>query len=186
MRDFEAKADAFYDALKPAIFKEIRLGVDDGERILDIGCGDCKLAEYLAENEHIEITGIDTNETKLPGGGRRQYKKFKGKLHCVKCNAGEMKRFSRESFSAVVSVYSLHEFSDVSLVLDECMRVLRKNGKIMAVDFLCGTLAGRAWDEEYYTRVQLRKMLGKAGFRIAGEKEFSEEGPLMIMGFKNV
>lgn len=183
MRVSEAKADAFYENLKYKIFRQIQIRVNEGERVLDIGCGDCKLAEYLAKKGSIKITGIDKNGAKLPDTKNRRHKKLKGKMHCVKADAASMKRFADRSFSAVVSVYSLHEFSNVRRVLSECRRVLKKNGKIIAVDFLSGTLAARSREEEYYTQEQLKDLLEEAGFEIAEEKKISKEGPLMLTGF---
>jgi ubiquinone/menaquinone biosynthesis C-methylase UbiE len=186
MRVPEVEADAFYENLKYKIFRQIQLRLNEGERVLDIGCGDCKLVEYLAKKEKIKITGIDKNGAKLPDTQNVQYKKFMGKMHCVKANAASMKQFADKSFSAVVSVYSLHEFSNVHRVLSECRRVLKKNGKIIAVDFLSGTLADRSREEEYYTQEQLRDMLEEAGFEIAEEKKISKEGPLMLIGLDDV
>ena len=57
-------------------------------RVLDLGCGRCELADYLALAYEQEVTGVDISDEKFPK--RRTKPRGAGKRKCVKTDAGRL------------------------------------------------------------------------------------------------
>ena len=176
----------FYDELKEKVFKIISKEIENDGRVLDTGCGSCDLIIYLAKQKGVNAVGVDMNNTAFKEALEKVDKKAKRRIKCIKGDAGNLKGFEKESFSSIISLYSLHEFSSPSRVLKECMRVLKKQGKLIVVDFLLGTLAEELWGEKYFTTEKIKEMMDKAGFRILKQRKISKEGPLLTLGMKEL
>ncbi len=184
MRTPETERTNFYDKLQDKIFASIVEKLCENERVLDIGCGDCKLVKYLAKEGNIYIVGLDIDGSKFADSLKELTGEVQTRVKCVEGNAENLKDFIDENFSAVVSVYSLHEFKNPLRALQECMRVLNKKGKIIIVDFIPDTLAERLWSEKYFNLRDTRTLLVNAGFKVIEQKFISQEGPAMTVGYK--
>jgi len=132
------------------------------EAVLDVGCGDCNLVRFLAENIAKQAVGID-----ISSGGVHEKTKSSGdgtyhSADCVKGDAHSMDSFSNERFDAVVAVHAFHELSNPKTALSEIRRVLKPDGTLFIADFAEGETR---WNERYYTPEQVEVMLGERGFR---------------------
>ena len=87
--------------------------VEDGERVLDFGCGDMLVAEEVVKKKKVKIQGIDViniNETDLP------YLQYQG----------DRIPFKDNSFDVTYASYVLHHTPDVEFFVKECLRVSRR------------------------------------------------------------
>ncbi len=129
--------------------------------VLDVGCGDCSLVRFLAQELAREARGIDIKSSTV----RETVDSHEdGRARIVQCepmNAERMDDFPDECFDGVVSVHALHEISDPGAALCEIRRVLKRGGKLLIADFTEGETR---WDENYYTPADVRRMLLEAGF----------------------
>jgi len=144
------------------IQEKIRRTFDEVESVLDVGCGNCDLVRFLAENIAKQAVGIDI---KSDGLHEKVKSAEDGTYHsadCVKGDAHSMDSFSDERFDAVVTVHAFHELSDPKTALSEIRRVLKPNGTLFIADFAEGETR---WHERYYTPEQVEAMLGERGFR---------------------
>ena len=144
------------------IQEKITRTFDEVESVLDVGCGNCDLVRFLAENIAKQAVGIDISS----GEVHEETKSSRGDTYhsadCVKGDAHSMGFFSDEQFDAVVTVHALHELSNPKTVLSEIRRVLKPNGTLFIADFVEGETR---WHEKYYTPEQVEAMLEERGFR---------------------
>ena len=175
---------SFYDNLEERIFEIILGEVKEGENVLEIGCGNCKLITYLVRKRKIEGVGVDIIDFGFKETLKKMDKNLRKRIKCIEEDAGNLKDFKDESFSSIVSKYSLHEFSSPLQILKECFRVLKKGGKIIIVDFLQGTLAERLWNERYFSMEEIREMIERYNFKVLKQRKISAEGPGIVIGIK--
>lgn len=149
----------FYQTCKPRLERRIARALRSARRVVDIGCGNCHLATFLAEEGGREVIGVDIRDGHFP-----EEPDPKGRRQCVKADARRLDFLPTGTADAVVSVWALHELGAPMAVLREAKRVLRPGGEILIVDFPRGSLAQRLWDEGYYTTGQVKDMLRRAGF----------------------
>ena len=99
----------------------------DGEKVLDIGCGDGKIDYLIMQKKNVEIWGVDVllrNKTYIP----------------VKEYDGKRIPFTDDSFDVAVFIDVLHHTEDKIDILTEAKRVTRE--KIIIKDHLLkGVLA---------------------------------------------
>ncbi len=132
------------------------------DRVLDVGCGNCDLVRFLAQQVAKDAVGIDIN-------GHKAYERVSAAsddnprtVRCLQMDAQEMNQWQDGSFDAVVSTHALHEIADPDVALCEIKRVLKKGGRLLIADFTKGETR---WNEDYFTPAQVRTMLNKLGFR---------------------
>ncbi|MBN1444939.1 MAG: methyltransferase domain-containing protein [Candidatus Omnitrophica bacterium] len=175
----------YYGKLKDKIFAGIMKNLSGDERVLDIGCGGCGLVEYLAGSENIYVVGLDIDGEKFKDTARKIPREIKTKIRCVKGDAENLNNFKNGSFSAVTSLYSLHEIAHPLSALKECNRILKERGKIVVVDFLENTIAEKLYSEKYFSPEGIKTLMADAGFTVVSQKLFSTEGPAITTGYKN-
>lgn len=91
----------------------------DCTSLLDLGCGDMILTEFIHHHSDMNVTGIDTIDSNLSRLPLTLYD-------------GDRIPFSDKSFDATMVAYVLHHCSDISAVLDEIKRVT--NRKILVFE----------------------------------------------------
>ena len=153
--------DDFYQRVKPRLYRRVGEELQLADRILDLGCGNCELAEFLSETYDHRVTGVDISSGAFPGRGDEAQKR--STLTCVKADAARLGFVRDGSVDAVVSIWAAHEMEDLEGVLREARRVLRPGGEILVVDFPQGSLAQRLWDESYYSPEEVSDALKGAG-----------------------
>ena len=105
--------------MKPE-FKIISSLIKKGSHVLDIGCGDGILMEYLKDEKKVNIRGIEISKSKV------QNCIAKG-LTVIEGNAEkDLKQFPDNSFDYVVLSQTLQAFLDPENVLNELLRIGKK------------------------------------------------------------
>ena len=98
-------------------FKIISELIDENSHVLDVGCGDGILMEYLVEKKKVNIRGIEISKTKV------QNCIAKG-LTIIEGNAEEdLKQFPDKSFDYVVLSQTLQAFLNPEKVINELLRI---------------------------------------------------------------
>ena len=103
-----------------AEYKIITNLIDENSRILDVGCDDGTLMEYLKQNKNVDIRGIEISKEKV------QICISKG-LTVIEGNAEyDLKQFPNKSFDYVVLGQTLQAFINPEIVIEELLRVGKK------------------------------------------------------------
>ena len=98
-------------------FKIISDLIDENSHVLDFGCGDGILMEYLVKEKKVNIRGIEISKTKV------QNCIAKG-LTIIEGNAEEdLKQFPDKSFDYVVLSQTLQAFLSPEKVINELLRI---------------------------------------------------------------
>ena len=101
-------------------FKVISDLIEDNKKVLDVGCADGTLMQFLKENKNIYVRGLEISKEKV------QECIAKG-LTVIEGNAEkDLKQFPDKSFDYVVLSQTLQAFLSPELVLDELLRVGKK------------------------------------------------------------
>lgn len=94
--------------------------VPDGARVLDLGCGDGALLEYLARNKGVKARGIEMNEANVLACVRRGLSVRQGHLEEGLADYPDL------SFDDVVLAQTLPFLDDPGFILREMLRVGRR------------------------------------------------------------
>jgi methionine biosynthesis protein MetW len=101
-------------------FKIIASLVEKNTRVLDVGCGDGTLMEFLKNNKKIDIRGIEIS--------KKNVQKCVGKgLTVIEGDAEkDLTQFPNLSFDFVILSQTLQAFLNPEIVIDELLRVGKK------------------------------------------------------------
>lgn len=155
-------ASDFYERRRPEIRRRIGRALRLAGRVVDLGCGNCVLARYLAQTWRQHVVGIDISPDALP---KDMHRRTDINLRCIRHDAEHLGFLADSSVDAVVSKWALHEMTHPRKILREALRILRPGGTVLIVEFPRDSLAQRLWNENYFEPWQLRAMLTQAGFR---------------------
>ena len=98
-------------------FKVIANLIEDNTRVLDVGCGDGTLMEYLKKNKNIDPRGLELSKKKIQ-------ESFGKGLSVIEGNAEtDLKQFPDKSFNYAILSQTLQAFYNPEKVLDELLRV---------------------------------------------------------------
>jgi methionine biosynthesis protein MetW len=101
-------------------FKVIADLIEKNTRVLDVGCGDGVLMEFLKDNKNIDIRGLEISKNKAQ-------KCIEKGLTVIEGNAEfDLKQFPDKSFDYVVLSQTLQAFLNPELVINELLRVGKK------------------------------------------------------------
>ena len=101
-------------------FKVIADLIEKNTRVLDVGCADGVLMEFLRDNKNIDIRGLEISKDKVQ-------KCIEKGLTVIEGNAEkDLKQFPNKSFDYVVLSQTLQAFLDPELVISELLRVGKK------------------------------------------------------------
>ncbi len=112
-----------------------RLGVHQGDRVLDVGCGVGAPALRLARLAAAEIVGISVSRRQIERANRAA--RDEGLAHRVRFEHADATalEFAPESFDAVFALESMIHMPDRGQVLAQIARVLRPGGRLVLTDF---------------------------------------------------
>ena len=98
-------------------FNIIANNIENGTRVLDVGCGDGVLIEYLKKEKNIDVRGLEISKDKVQ-------KCISKGLTVIEGNAEiDLKQFPDNSFDYVVLSQTLQAFINPELVIKELLRV---------------------------------------------------------------
>ena len=101
-------------------FKVISDLIEDNKKVLDVGCADGTLMQFLKEHKNINVRGLEISKEKV------QECIAKG-LTVIEGNAEkDLKQFPDKSFDYVVLSQTLQAFLSPEIVLNELLRVGKK------------------------------------------------------------
>ena len=101
-------------------YKVISGIIEKNSRVLDVGCDDGTLMEFLKNNKNIDIRGIEISKEKV------QTCIAKG-LTVIEGNAEfDLKQFPNDSFDYVILGQTLQAFVEPEIVIKELLRVGKK------------------------------------------------------------
>ena len=101
-------------------FKVISKFIEEKSRVLDVGCGDGILMEYLSKNKVVDVRGLEISKEKV--------KKCLSKgLAVIEGNAeNDLKQFPDLSFDYVILSQTLQAFMSPENVIENLLRVGKK------------------------------------------------------------
>jgi ubiquinone/menaquinone biosynthesis C-methylase UbiE len=104
-------------------------GLEPGSRVLDLGCGNGSMAEYVSDVTGAHITGIDFSPTAI----RQAQARTQGKEHRLAFQVGDISAlpFPSDSFDCIISVDTLY-FGEIDELLSQLRDVLSPSGQIVA------------------------------------------------------
>lgn len=131
--------DVFYFGKYKTSPRKYMLENIDNENIsiLDLCVGTASNAILIAEKrKNANVVGIDISKDMLDVSKRKIEKMKMKNIELKLMNAASLD-FHDESFDAVIMSLLLHEISEKegSLILKEALRVLKKNGKIIVIEW---------------------------------------------------
>jgi len=102
--------------MKPE-FKVISDLIEKGSHVLDVGCGDGILMEYLIKEKNINIRGIEISKTKVQNCIAKGLTIIEGDAE------KDLKQFPNKSFDFVILSQTLQAFLNPEKVINELLRI---------------------------------------------------------------
>jgi ubiquinone/menaquinone biosynthesis C-methylase UbiE len=163
--------------------------VNDGQKILDVGCGFGGTLAFLNERHGaMQLTGVNIDGRQLERA-RTQVSPANGNsVEFVEADACALP-FASGGFDHVLAVEAIFHFPSRSDFFSEASRVLKPGGILTLSDFVpspaflpMAALASSSWFEKYNvfghcdiraTFSRYRKLAEGAGFELAGERDIT-------------
>ncbi|HUT61367.1 MAG TPA: class I SAM-dependent methyltransferase [Phycisphaerae bacterium] len=174
--------DNFYEKAKPRLLRRVGRELSLAYRILDLGCGNCGLVQFLRKTYRQRVTGVDISDGSFPRHDAPLQRP--SPLRCIKADAAHLNFVKDGVMDAVVSMWALHEMKNPGGVLREAFRVLRPGGEILIIDFPRNSLAQRLWNEKYYTLKGVVRLLREARLQDVRVKTIERGQIIWATGFR--
>ena len=110
---------------KPILFEMI--GEVQGEKVLDLGCGDAKFGVELLQNGCISYDGVEGSVNMA----KEAFKTLDGTEGRVHLSSIETWDFQSENYNLVVSRLALHYLSELENIFKETHKSLAHNGRFI-------------------------------------------------------
>jgi len=142
----------------------------EGDIVLDVACGNGTLLRELSKKAKIQANGIDVSENMIHAAKMRCPNiNFKVKPCCPL-------EWSDESIDVITICCAFHHFDDPQGSVNECKRVLKKNGTVYIAEPNFGAVlrffANKFWcpfsksgDVRIYSKKELGAFFYDSGFR---------------------
>ena len=101
-------------------FKVISKLIDEKSRVLDVGCGDGILMEYLSKNKVVDVRGLEISKEKVKKCLSNGLAVVEGNAEC------DLKQFPDLSFDYVILSQTLQAFMSPENVIKDLLRVGKK------------------------------------------------------------
>lgn len=103
--------------------------------ILDLACGSCEQIITIAKaRPNYQFTGVDISENLLKIGREKLLKAHVQFSQLVKTSALDLP-FLEETYDAISISFGIRNMENVEKALSEAYRVLKKNGKLLILEF---------------------------------------------------
>ncbi len=112
-------------------------GLDNGQKILDAGCGNCEPAAYFARKFTVQIEALTISAKQVSESKRRiEETQLQDKIHVQQGDYHELdKIYPLDCFDKILFLESLGHAGEPSLVIESAYKVLRPGGEIYIKDF---------------------------------------------------
>lgn len=111
------------------------LGLPGGSRVLDAGCGIGEVADHLAREFGLNVTGIDILDFNIAAAKKRTARLGLDKQVSFRELSYADLDFSDESFNGVYTMESLVHAPDAEIVLEQFHRVLKPGGRLVLFEY---------------------------------------------------
>ena len=150
-------------------------GLPPGSRVLDIACGGGLAFRALSPELDLNYTAVDLSPGMLKRAKQQAERRGLDQIVFVQASVDDLP-FAEGTFDLVLSLNSLHCFSDPAVALAELGRRLRPGGRLLGDSVIRG--AGWRFDRTYHllerrnvfgpggTLQELREWLSDAGLRV--------------------
>ncbi len=118
--------------------------VEPGTRVLDLGCGQGALLDYLVQTKQVSAVGVDLDFAKVAACVRRGLPVYQGDMTAF------MRAFPEKHFDRVICSRTVHELANPTEVILEALRV----GRTLTVGFVNHGF----WKNRLNTLLQGRKI----------------------------
>ena len=149
------------------------ISIKKNSKILDIGCGTGNLLYLFQEQrKNLKLYGIDISEEML------KIAKVKLKTTDLKLQSVEQINFKSNYFDYVFSVDAFHHYSNYDLAMKNIYRVLKKEGKLIVVDFNFGFIGNKIFhaiepgNNKMYSKDEFKKLFKAYEFKNISQKRF--------------
>ena len=141
----------------------------DGDNILDVACGNGYLLGELSKKAEVNAFGVDISENMIASARERYPACPFAAGPCTPLG------FKNESMDVITVSCAFHHFETPQNFANECMRVLKKNGKVLiaepffspVVRWLANTVVfpfSKTGDVKVYNQKELQLFFESAGF----------------------
>jgi 2-polyprenyl-3-methyl-5-hydroxy-6-metoxy-1,4-benzoquinol methylase len=148
-------------------FSVMYLPAVPGGRLLDVGCGDGNLLKGMADLGW-QVEGIDLDPVAVQNAKRKGLNVRLGTLSSM--------RYADSNFDAITMSHLIEHVHDPLGLLQECLRILKPNGRLSLVTPNIGAMGHRIYRSSWlhldpprhlhlFGVASLRRLLQKAGFR---------------------
>lgn len=100
--------------------------VEPNTRVLDLGCGEGALLDFLVQSKRVSAVGVDLDFNRITACVRRGLAAYQGDLE------GFLRAFPDQHFDRVICSRTVHELSHPTEVISEALRV----GRALTVGFV--------------------------------------------------
>jgi len=142
------------------------VGHVDGQTVLDLGFGQGRTVEILAERG-AKVLGCEVSRTMLMQATRRNRKAIANNMVDLRLSDGVTIPFDTNSTDAIVTAHTIYFWPDPQTTLTDMCRVLRPGG-YLTLAFNCADEGVPDWMDpsvfSSYTMFEVIKMLEVAGF----------------------
>ena len=147
--------------------------VSDGDRVLDVGCGNGSLINGISRKGKIQAYGVDISPNMI-----EECRKRYGDIEFV-VSTGEGLPFDADSFDMLTICCVLHHLNNPQRFFHEAQRILKPGGKLIVgepwfpvvarqfVDWVVSPLI-KAGDNKVFSHKRLKGLFIGGGFSIAG------------------
>ncbi len=146
------------------------IDLSEGDVVLDIACGNGTLLRELSKKAKIQANGIDISENMIHAAKTRYPEMNFAARPCYPLEWGD------ESIDIITICCAFHHFDNPQGFVNECNRVLRKNGTVYMADPNFGAVlrffANNFWvhfsksgDVKIYSKKELEEFFYNSGFK---------------------
>ena len=165
-------------------FKIIADLIENNSRVIDVGCGDGVLMDFLKKNKNIDVRGLEISKEKVQ-------KCISKGLTVIEGNAeSDLQQFPNQSFDYAILSQTLQAFLNPETVINELLRIGRKaivtipNFGYWRVRFhllFKGTMPiTETLPDQWYNTANLHMCTIKDFFNFAKEKNFKIKNSLAL------
>lgn len=154
---------------KAELLKKITL--KEGDNVLDVACGNGYLLGELSKKANVNAFGVDISENMIAAAGKRYPNCSFLASPCSPLS------FENDSMDIITVSCAFHHFEAPQIFINECMRILKKNGRIFlaepfftpVVRWLANTVVfpfSKTGDVRVYSEKGLCRFFESAGFTV--------------------